>query len=431
MFEKVPNPAILPGDGYGATRGSTVAFSSNGKLLFASGSGGNTSGYWQTQGTVYDLTSGAPVFKTRLSGAPTYSAEINRMAVSFNNSWLAVAAGLNVYIYNIHSNYPEAGDITYSSMITVTGMNTISMMEYSYDDRYLAVGSGYTSPYFRIYRVNQATGALTEVTGIVSLPSTTIYDIKFSQDNKWLVVTTTISTSISALRDYIWLYNLESDFPVRITIPTLTSPGTGNYFIRGANFSADSKYLYITATNNYIHNFDITSGSPVLINNLDLNYTPTYMSTSFGNKYLCIGTITSAYYLRIYSIGDDGSLTLEMPPSILPPSTINDIRFSLDGRWMAVAHNNGPYITIYNTASQILEDFKEVVNITPDFPLSGKINIPIDLTGTVSPTDATTKVIHWTIVNQGGTSSEIVANRLYAKKPGTVRIRATVLNGSE
>jgi endo-1,4-beta-xylanase len=51
------------------------------------------------------------------------------------------------------------------------------------------------------------------------------------------------------------------------------------------------------------------------------------------------------------------------------------------------------------------------------------------LTGTVSPPNATNKTITWSIYNYGGTGASLSNNELIPFSPGTVEVRATIVNG--
>ena len=71
-------------------------------------------------------------------------------------------------------------------------------------------------------------------------------------------------------------------------------------------------------------------------------------------------------------------------------------------------------------------DYKAVEEII-GVPDSGFINIPISLTGTVVPTDATNKNIVWSIRTQNGTNSVLNGNIITASSVGTGRVSVTAV----
>jgi hypothetical protein len=64
-------------------------------------------------------------------------------------------------------------------------------------------------------------------------------------------------------------------------------------------------------------------------------------------------------------------------------------------------------------------------------PTSAVVDIPLILTGTVAPANATNRAINWSIVNWGTTDAQIISgNTLISTKPGTLIVRATILHGT-
>ena len=56
-------------------------------------------------------------------------------------------------------------------------------------------------------------------------------------------------------------------------------------------------------------------------------------------------------------------------------------------------------------------------------------NIPLTLSATVSPTNATNQNIIWSVTNANGTSATITGNTFLATNPGVATIKATITNG--
>ena len=74
--------------------------------------------------------------------------------------------------------------------------------------------------------------------------------------------------------------------------------------------------------------------------------------------------------------------------------------------------------------------FIPVTDIT-DIPASARVAVPLTLTGTVVPVDATNQDIVWSVENAGTTGANITSgNILNTTDAGTVTIRATIINGT-
>ena len=72
--------------------------------------------------------------------------------------------------------------------------------------------------------------------------------------------------------------------------------------------------------------------------------------------------------------------------------------------------------------------FVPVTNIT-DLPSSATVGIPLTLTGTVVPSNATNKTITWNILSAGNTGATLSDNIFNATAAGTATMRATIVNG--
>ncbi|MDR0207188.1 MAG: M6 family metalloprotease domain-containing protein [Bacteroidales bacterium] len=70
-----------------------------------------------------------------------------------------------------------------------------------------------------------------------------------------------------------------------------------------------------------------------------------------------------------------------------------------------------------------------VIDIT-GVPTSALVGLPLTLTGTVIPNDATFKTILWSVINAGTTGATISGNTLNNTGTGTVSIKATIENGA-
>jgi hypothetical protein len=63
-------------------------------------------------------------------------------------------------------------------------------------------------------------------------------------------------------------------------------------------------------------------------------------------------------------------------------------------------------------------------------PSAAQTGTPLPLTGTVSPSNAASKTIVWTVKDAGETGAQIIGGALTAMAPGTVTVTATIANGA-
>jgi hypothetical protein len=73
--------------------------------------------------------------------------------------------------------------------------------------------------------------------------------------------------------------------------------------------------------------------------------------------------------------------------------------------------------------------FVAVTDIS-DVPLSATAQMPLQLTGTVNPSNATNQTIVWSVRDAGTTDATISGNTLTATAAGTVTVTATIVNGA-
>ena len=73
--------------------------------------------------------------------------------------------------------------------------------------------------------------------------------------------------------------------------------------------------------------------------------------------------------------------------------------------------------------------FVPVTNIT-GVPATATAGVPLPLTGTVNPSNATSQTITWSMQNNGTTGATISGNTFNAATAGTATVRATIANGT-
>ncbi|MDR0207152.1 MAG: T9SS type A sorting domain-containing protein [Bacteroidales bacterium] len=77
------------------------------------------------------------------------------------------------------------------------------------------------------------------------------------------------------------------------------------------------------------------------------------------------------------------------------------------------------------TPVNVVAPVQEIINV----PTTAIATIPLTLTGTVMPIDASFKIITWSIEDAGTTGATITSNKLYTTAEGYVIVTATIKNG--
>lgn len=201
----------------------------------------------------------------------------------------------------------------------------------------------------------------------------------------------------------------------------LTASTTGVVVITAKIFNG------LTKTTDYTQDFNIT-----IINSLiqvqDITNIP--VQTAINQSIQLVPTVVpsnSTSNIVTFSIVSDGgtgsTISADSKLSSTVPGTLV-IRAT-------VANGMGPGVAY-------LKDF--TINVIPDyFAVTGitfattdwRLGEVLDLTpqSTLAPTNATNQTIVWSVATDGGTGSTITGGKLTATAMGTVKIRATVING--
>ena len=87
--------------------------------------------------------------------------------------------------------------------------------------------------------------------------------------------------------------------------------------------------------------------------------------------------------------------------------------------------NSGEEWSPYNLSEPASTSFVPVTDIT-GVPTTAMAGVPLALTGTVSPTNATNHAISWSINSSGTTGAKITGNTLTTTEPGTMIVRAAI-----
>jgi len=155
------------------------------------------------------------------------------------------------------------------------------------------------------------------------------------------------------------------------------------------------------------------------------NITDVPTTTTVGTPLTLTGTVVPSnaiYQTIVWSVINAGTTG----------ATINGNTFNAMGGGTATIKatiTNGLAI-----GTDYTQDFNITVNIIPvtnitDVPTVATVNIPLTLTGTVEPSNATNQTIVWSVKDAGTTGAVIGGNILFVAATGTATITATITNG--
>ena len=110
--------------------------------------------------------------------------------------------------------------------------------------------------------------------------------------------------------------------------------------------------------------------------------------------------------------------------------TTNVLRASGSGKIVIRATVRGAngYIYIQDFEIMINAAFVNVTDITLQNLVTWQ-TVPLYLNRTIIPSNASRQVVLWSIIDDGGTETSIESDILVSKKPGSLKIRATIANG--
>ena len=178
----------------------------------------------------------------------------------------------------------------------------------------------------------------------------------------------------------------------------------------------------------FIKDFVIAVNSPGFVPVLDIINVP--KSTIVGVPLTITGTVipsNATYKTIIWSLKSAGSTG-----ATLSDSNILNTK-NIGAAIVLATIENGKGIGIDFTKEFIIavnpEDFVPVIDII-DVPETAQVNIPLILTGTVVPSNATYQTIVWKIKDTNGTKATLNNGNIFtAKETGTAIIEATIVKG--
>ncbi|MCL2329220.1 MAG: leucine-rich repeat protein [Bacteroidetes bacterium] len=270
-------------------------------------------------------------------------------------------------------------------------------------------------------------------------------------------ITATVANGAAGGVDYTQNFSIEVNVPVKdITdVPTETTVGTpltltGTvipdnatqqtivWFVNDAGTTGawiSNDILYTSAAGtveitayimngiafgvNYTQNFSIEVNVPVT----DITDVPT--ETTVGTPLTLTGKVTPENATRqtiIWSVKDAGTTGASISNNILYTSAAGTV--VITATIANGAEGGVDYTQIFSIEVNV-----PVTNIT-GVPTETTVDIPLTLTGKVTPENATRQTIVWSVNDAGTTGAWISGNNLHATTAGTVEITATISNGA-
>jgi hypothetical protein len=177
---------------------------------------------------------------------------------------------------------------------------------------------------------------------------------------------------------------------------------------------------------------DFTASETIIINNFvaATNISGIAPKIVKGTNYKLEGTVepsNASYQVITWSVKSAGSTGASITGDILTASTAGNITVTAsvaNGKTIGTPYTQDINIEIANS------DIIPVTGIT-GIPSDATVGTII-LSGTVAPSNATNKTIVWTAVNDAPTApaANINGNNLTVSRKGTVKVRATITNGT-
>ena len=248
------------------------------------------------------------------------------------------------------------------------------------------------------------------VSGITGVPVSATVGIP-------LTLNGTVSPSNATNKDISWTVSNAGTTGANISGNTLNTTGAGSVTITAtvANGIAEG-----TA---YTQNFNITVNTTfVAVSNI----TGVPTSATAGTPLTLNGIVTPSNATNqtiVWSVSNAGTTGA----SITSGNILNTTNAGTVTVRATIANGTAPDVAY--TQDFTVTVFVAVTDIT-GIPSSAIAGMPLTLSGTVSPSDATNQTIIWTVSNAGTTGATISGNVLNTANTGTVTVKATITNGT-
>jgi endo-1,4-beta-xylanase len=265
-----------------------------------------------------------------------------------------------------------------------------------------AVGTNYTQDFSISITASSQFVPVTNITGVPTA----------AMARTPLTLTGTVAPSNATNRTITWSVRLAGTTGATISGNTLNTTGPGTVSIRATIVNGR------TASTNYTQDFNITVFMPVT------NITGVPTMATVGTALTLTGTVAPTNATNrtitwsVQNAGTTGASISSNRLNVTSAGTVVVRATIVNGTAMGTN-----YIQDFNIAV-----FVPVTNIT-GVPTAAVARIPLTLAGTVAPSNATNRTITWSVRLAGTTGATISGNTLNTTGPGTVSIRATIVNG--
>jgi len=227
-------------------------------------------------------------------------------------------------------------DNRFSTVLPAPGFAGFTIGVWSPDGKYFATDSILGSTRFSIYSFNN--GIFTRLANPVSAITSSPKEIMWSKDSRYITV-------VHESTPFVQTLDISTGKLVNVTSPALLPTALG----RSGSWSPDNRYQIVTydASPFYII-YDWSSGVPVTLSS-PLSTIPSYAGEAKwspdGSILFIVSTGTAVFVYDWNSLTGVG--TLRTAPATLPPAWTNGLVWSPDGKYVALAHNSSPFITVY------------------------------------------------------------------------------------
>ncbi len=307
--------------------------------------------------TFYKLDDGSLVKIPSPEALPDSS--VNSVAWTNDGKTLLVGTSLSPHLFV----YAYDGNTFVNGLLPdYMPQSKVTSIDCSMDNKYIAIGCQY-APYILAYSYETSTdtefGIITRNPEIPLAANGQVNAVSFSSDSRFLAIGSSVqphAVTYSITDDIFSIINTSQPV-VNGAVQSISWGHTTNY-LQVAFAHVGTPYItawYVTATastssSNVFRrvssgvggsaNTTITSGTAI-------NYIK-------GGNYAAYG-FNSTPYFSIYT-GGGQSLQKKMNPAQLPAGTVNSLRFTPNGRYLAVASSSEPYLFLYTTTNVLVSN---------------------------------------------------------------------------
>jgi 6-phosphogluconolactonase (cycloisomerase 2 family) len=350
-FTKLNNPATLP-----AGAGQDVFFSPDGKYM-------SVAHLLSPFLTTYEVNMSTNTFTKLTDPSVLPTGDAYDVAYSPNGKYLSVVHYTSPFVALYEVDYATN---TFTKLPNPSSLPTGNARgsAFSPDGKYLTIAH-YNSPYMTTYEIDYYTDTFTKLPNPNGLPTSTSHDVSYSPDGEYLSIVD------DGASPYVFIYKLTYDYhPLKFHDNTSIFDGSGiASSVDDPNPGSGNKVLqsYVesnTFTNpNAIPLGDYGVWDFSLVDNNAPAETPyCFRIVDSGGSVLStysvipeLTTVPPTYTQADYRWFDEKEMRADFymldNPTQLPTNDGYDTAFSPDGKYLSVAHNFSPFITIYEIDS--------------------------------------------------------------------------------